>query len=253
MPTVDRTRGGRVAYTPGAKSAAIAARSASPFQSQQNSISFERQIPVNAAYQKLMRYGQETDLSTQANRRNLATNLDTSKKNRGSSLLNSRQGLADRGMMNSGIALKRMEELNQGYDTTDNQMQGNFDRSLADIARQKLGLEQDYKDSVVQGSYLTAQDKTAAEDARLQATLAREEASAVAWREEQQRNNLIAAMQAQIQAPQQAQAMYQEPLPVAAPPVVDTSYADAANAYMAALARNKRPAPRPRAGTRGIQ
>lgn len=237
MPTAaeiqqaSRYRGGRTPYTP-------APNPVTPVQAPTNSISFERQIPINAAYQKLMRYGQESDLATGQNRRNLTTNLDNSQKNRGNSLLNSRQGLADRGIMNSGIALKRMEDLNQGYDTTDSQMVGNFEANLAEIARQKLGLGQDYEDAKVQGSYLTTQDQTLAEDERLQNTLAREEQSAIAWREEQQRATLIAALQAQIQAP--APTNYPEPIPEAP---VDTSYADAANAYAAALARNKKKPP----------
>ena len=209
-------------------------------------ISFARQIPVNAAYQRLMQYGVQSDADTGAMRRNLTTNLDTSQKNRFASQLNSRTGLNDRGIMNSGIGLKRMEDLNTQYDTTDTQMTGNFDKSLADIARTKLGLSQGYSDARVQGGILTTQDQTAAQDAQLAAQDAAAAQAEQARMTAEQNANMIAAIQGQTSAIQNQE--------IAAPsPVVDTSYADAATAYMRALAANKARKPKPRLGQVGYQ
>ena len=107
---------------------------------------------VMAAYRNLMGYNAESDAAKGNLSRRLTTNLETSKTNRGHSLLNSRQNFSDHGIMNSGIALKRMEDLNTQYDTTDNQMQNNYNTSLGDIERKKLALTNAYQDSQVQAS-----------------------------------------------------------------------------------------------------
>lgn len=118
---------------------------------------------VMAAYQQYMSYWNQADEDTAALRRHLADNLATSQKNRAKSLLNNRIGMSDRGLLDSGIALGREGDLNTMYDTTNTQMEDNFNQNLTDIARKKLGLQQAYENSKILAGQKAAQAQAEAQ------------------------------------------------------------------------------------------
>lgn len=171
-------------------------------------ISLANSAAVNAAYQRLMASSAQGDVDKEDLRRRLVTNLETSQKNRFRSLLNNRQSASDRGFLNSGVALNRMEELNTGFDTTDSQMRGNVDKSIGDIDRNILNLDQLYKDAQVQGSLQTTQDQT---DAAAAALLAEAEAEQT----RKDREELMAILTGQVQTLAPLEAGIPEEVPLA--------------------------------------
>lgn len=202
-------------------------------------ISAKNQGSVNSAYQQMMAYYNQSDADKGDLTRRLSTNLDVGQKNRDSSLLNSRQGFSDNGLLNSGIALKRMEDLNTTADTLAGQETANYDTTLAGIARRRLDLGQGYEDARVQGTALTASDEATQAAADL---LARQQAEQNAADQ--------AALMAQIglTTPPPPEQIAQ-PEPQQLPQQVyqqqpqqqnfgGQSYAEAAQAYLAAMARN---------------
>lgn len=122
---------------------------------------------VNTAYQKLMNYQAGADQNVGTLSRKLSTNIDMSQQNRGHSIQNADQGLSDRGLLNSGIALKRNADLNTQYDTTDRQMTNNYTDALAGMDRTSNDYLQQYQDSQVQASHRQAQAQADAQAATL--------------------------------------------------------------------------------------
>lgn len=175
---------------------------------------------VLKAYQTMMGYNNQADVDTASLKRKLADALTASKQNRGKSLTKSNISFSDRGILNSGIALGQNADLNTAYDSSDSGLTNNFNANLSDIARKKLGYSQDYSNSKIGAS---AKQAKAQADAQAAALQAQQQAAQI----QQQQADLIAALNP-------------VPAPVAATPV-DTSYADAANAYAAAIKATAKP------------
>lgn len=188
---------------------------------------------VNAAYRRMQEYGIQSEADTGQLRRNLATNFDTSQKNRLQSVLNNNQRFADNGILDSGITLNKNSQTNTQFDTADTAMQGAFDKSLGDIGRNTLGYQNAYGDAQVVASHDAM--KAQADAAALAITQQHQAEQAA-----KDQASLLAALQAQVPAQQQdytPQAQVTQNAPAAT--INGMSYADAARAYMNATAKPK--------------
>lgn len=148
---------------------------------------------VDAAYQAMMAYNAQADEDTGSLRRNLSNALDLSGKNRLHTILNSHQQFADRGTLNSGLALNQDTNLNTTYDSNDQSYNNAFQDNLSGIARHKLALSQGYQNAQVSAS----EKATAARAASDAAAIAQQQQVAIA---QTNQAALLAQLQ-QLQAP----------------------------------------------------
>jgi len=121
---------------------------------------------VNAAYQNLMSYGAQADADQGTLRRNLQDTFDASKKRRMQDVLHANQNFADRGTLNSGVALGHDNDIQSNYDTLDRGYQNSYDDAIRAIARHKLDLSNAYQNSQLIAAHQMEVDKAkAAQDA----------------------------------------------------------------------------------------
>jgi hypothetical protein len=142
---------------------------------------------VVAAYQALMQYIATGDANKGVFQRNLTDNLAQTQKNRLKAVLQSHQSLADRGLLNSGIALGQEADVGTQYDALAAGYQNQYTDQVGAIDRNTTGLRTAYDNSqdVASGKYTAAQAKAAAD------AMAAQDAAAA---QQQQIANMIAAL-----------------------------------------------------------
>lgn len=131
---------------------------------------------VNAAYKALMQGQMNADEDRGTLRRNLDNTLMQSKKNRLKAIAQGHQSFADRGILNSGIALGHDTETDTAFDQLDRGYNDSYDQNIRDIARKILGLNTAYEDSQVQAAHDMEVERANQEAAALKARQDAEEA-----------------------------------------------------------------------------
>jgi hypothetical protein len=171
---------------------------------------------VNAAYNALMLGQAGADENRNRFRRNLNTDLANSKANRMKTILANNQGFADRGILSSGIALGRQNEVDTGFDTLDSGLNTSYLDNLSDLDRSILGLSNNYSNAKITAS---ANATKAQADAAAAALLAQSQAQTT----QQQIADLMAALAPApapdlVPAPVFSNPVIYKPKPVAAKP-----------------------------------
>lgn len=123
---------------------------------------------VNQAYQALMHGIAQGDLNKSDYQRQLATNVQNSQNQRVQGLMNTNQGFSDRGILNSGIALKRDADVNTQFDQYDFGLNDAYQSNIRNIDMGISGLQTGYENSkVLASAAYTQQQAKAAADALL--------------------------------------------------------------------------------------
>jgi hypothetical protein len=122
---------------------------------------------VAAAYQALMQAITNADLDKGVFQRQLTDNLTRSKSDRQKALLMGNQGLADRGLLNSGAALQQQQDIGTQWDAYDSQLQDLYNQGVTGVDRGITALESGYNTSQLDASHRWTQDQAAAADAAI--------------------------------------------------------------------------------------
>lgn len=134
-------------------------------------------VGVNQAYQALMQGIAQGDLNKSDYQRQLATNVQNSQNQRVKDLMNTNQSFADRGILNSGIALKQDADLNTQRDQFDFGLNDAYQTNIRNIDMGISGLQTGYENSKVLASAAYTKQQA---DAAAQALLAQQQAQAQA-------------------------------------------------------------------------
>lgn len=124
---------------------------------------------VNAAYQALMQYMAQTDQDKGTYARMLQTNLDQARINRTKTVMGGHQSAADRGILNSGIALGRDADVNTQYDSLERGYTDNYTDALHTMDRNVTGLQTNYDNATIAASAKYTQQQAEAAAATIQA------------------------------------------------------------------------------------
>lgn len=123
---------------------------------------------VNAAYQRMMQGNAAADAQTGILNRNLADTIAENQRQKVQQTLATNAKFADRGIFNSGVALGANNDITANWNRANTDYTNQTNDALAQIARLKLGLSQDWQDAQVNASAQAAQDKADADAQALQ-------------------------------------------------------------------------------------
>jgi hypothetical protein len=122
---------------------------------------------VNAAYQALMQAINNADMDRGNFQRQLTDKLTQSKQDRAKALMMGNQGLADRGILNSGAALQQQQDIGTQWDQYDTGLRDFTDSQLTGIDRGITGLEGGYQTAQLDASGRWTAGQAAAADAAI--------------------------------------------------------------------------------------
>jgi hypothetical protein len=122
---------------------------------------------VAAAYQALMQAINNADMDRGNYQRQLADKLTQSKQDRQKALLMGNQGLADRGLLNSGAALQQQQDIGTQWDAYDTGLQDFTQSQLTGVDRGITALESGYNTAQLDASGRWTAQQAAAADAAI--------------------------------------------------------------------------------------
>ena len=122
---------------------------------------------VASAYQALMQAINNADLDKGNFNRQLQDNLVRSKADRDRALLMGNQGLADRGLLNSGAALQQQQDIGTKWDSYDTQLRDYYQGGIEGVDRGITALETGYNTAQLDASGRWTAQQAAAADAAI--------------------------------------------------------------------------------------
>ena len=162
---------------------------------------------VSAAYQALMQAINNSTLDKGNFNRQLQDNLVRSQNDRKKALLMGNQGLADRGLLNSGAALQQQQDIGTQWDQYDSGLQDFYNNGVQGVDRGITALETGYGTAQLDASSRWTAEQAAAADAAIKHqqsldAINAQTAQLMALISPQMNPEMAAAAAAPMQAPQ---------------------------------------------------